>query len=137
MMYLKRAFSAWMAVCSWVRSRLKTPEIEVPVISQSDLQHLLRCASTPPQLIDVRGATAYKSSRIPGALHLPLDEIERAPYVADQRVPTIVYCVRGITSEQAARYLMTVGFESVWHLEGGFSAWTGEVENEFSPLVRK
>lgn len=44
-------------------------------------------------LVDSRGGPAWRQGHIPGALHLPTDEIpERAPHLLDPAVPLVTYC---------------------------------------------
>ncbi len=37
--------------------------------------------------------------------------------------PVIVCCYHGISSQQAAQFLIHQGFEEVYSLDGGFEAW--------------
>lgn len=48
-------------------------------------------------LVDVLGEPYYKHSHLPGAINLPLEEIERAPDVLpDRDAEIVVYCMSPI-----------------------------------------
>ena len=42
----------------------------------------------------------------------------------DFSTPVIVCCYHGISSQQAAQFLIHQGFEEVYSLDGGFAAWS-------------
>ena len=55
---------------------------------------------------------------------IPIDEIEGRLDAFPQRDSKIVvYCRSGVTSAQAARELVRLGYSNVWNLEGGMIAW--------------
>ena len=45
----------------------------------------------PPTVIDVRGAEGYRAGQIPGAIHLPGDEIERSLDQIPKDRPVVTY----------------------------------------------
>ena len=48
-------------------------------------------------LVDVLGAEYFRHSHLPGAINLPLEEIERAPQVLpDRGARIVVYCMSPI-----------------------------------------
>lgn len=76
--------------------------------------------------VDTREATSYGRARIPGAVNLPLDEIEgRLAELHMLPGAPILYCRGGDKTKELADKLseggMPVGF-----LEGGFLAWEAE-----------
>jgi thioredoxin 1/putative thioredoxin len=76
--------------------------------------------------VDTREATSYGRARIPGAVNLPLDEIEgRLAELHMLPGAPILYCRSGDKTKELADKLseggMPVGF-----LEGGFLAWEAE-----------
>jgi len=42
----------------------------------------------------------------------------------DKSAKVLVYCRSGVESAQAAQTLLTLGYTSVWNLDGGMNAWT-------------
>jgi thiosulfate sulfurtransferase len=46
--------------------------------------------------------------------------------------PVIVCCYHGISSQQAAQFLIHQGFEEVYSLDGGFEAWRKDQPFEVS-----
>ncbi|TAH39343.1 MAG: MBL fold metallo-hydrolase [Planctomycetota bacterium] len=77
----------------------------------------------PPVVVDVRGPGERASSRIPGSLHLPLDQLRsRAAEVPrDRRV--VLHCASGYRSMIAASLLEPAGLADLADLDGGMEAW--------------
>lgn len=76
-------------------------------------------------IIDVREDDEWQDKHIPGALHIPLAQLnsrlaELAPY---KNKPIITQCQRGGRSKQAQTLLKAAGFNDVYNLEGGLVAW--------------
>jgi len=77
-------------------------------------------------ILDVRTPGETRSGIIPGALLIPVDELEaRAKELPRDSRPKLIYCAAGGRSAAACEYLSQQGFESLYNLEGGFSAWNG------------
>ena len=77
--------------------------------------------------LDVREDNEYNEGHILNALHIPsglveqrLDELE--PYKTQA---LIVYCRTGQRSAQASAALRKQGFERIYKLSGGMTAWRG------------
>jgi hydroxyacylglutathione hydrolase len=74
-------------------------------------------------LLDVRGASEYAESHIPGAHHrhmaAVLDHLSELP----RETPLIVQCGAGIRSQVVASLLQRAGFTNVLNLGGGIDAW--------------
>ncbi|MFE0509127.1 rhodanese-like domain-containing protein [Streptomyces sp. NPDC058964] len=76
-------------------------------------------------VIDVRTPGEYAGGHIPGALNIPLDQLERAlPDIrtAAQRADVLVVCASGARSENACRILAENGVHTAT-LAGGTGAW--------------
>lgn len=76
-------------------------------------------------VVDMRGALAFKSSRIPGSINLPSDALEDlsdwgVPFSNGQRV--LFVCPTGDQSRRFAAYYKGRGVDCA-SLEGGFVAW--------------
>ena len=80
-------------------------------------------------VIDVRGARAYEEEHIPGAISVPLDELEEdVPDDLAQSLaqPIVVYCGDGVTiGPKATSLLNQAGFAQAVNLRPGMSGWTG------------
>lgn len=74
-------------------------------------------------LLDVREPEEYVMRRIPGAVNIPLPELEeRIGEIPDDK-PIVVVCEHGIRSVIAARMLVEMGYSGVYNLLGGTSEW--------------
>ena len=99
---------------------LKRPDINAGVHTYKNTANAV--------LLDVRTREEYAQGHIPESRSLPLQEIETAQSVIqDRSTPLFVYCYSGARSAQAAAYLNRMGYTSVQNL-GGIAAYTGEVE---------
>jgi rhodanese-related sulfurtransferase len=74
------------------------------------------------QIVDVRQEHEWRSGRITGATHIPLDALpERSGEIARDR-PVIFQCRTGVRSAMAAEVMRASGVEAL-NLEGGLEAW--------------
>ncbi|MDH3531545.1 MAG: rhodanese-like domain-containing protein [Gammaproteobacteria bacterium] len=77
-------------------------------------------------VLDLRNAEAFGRGHIVNARNIPADELD----VTSNKIaslknrPIVTVCDAGITSTKAADSLRKSGFESVYGLKGGMSAWT-------------
>jgi len=86
-------------------------------------------AERPPesyQLIDVRQPKEYAEHHIPGALLMPLREVNARIHELDPGMETIVYCRSGVRSHSACQQLKGLSFEKVFNLTGGILQWSGQ-----------
>ena len=80
-------------------------------------------------VIDVRTPQETAQGILPGAVLIPVDELEaRLNEVPKVAGPTLIYCAGGARSAAACEFLSNEGYDSLHNLEGGFSSWTGAVE---------
>jgi NADPH-dependent 2,4-dienoyl-CoA reductase/sulfur reductase-like enzyme/rhodanese-related sulfurtransferase len=79
-------------------------------------------------LVDCREPDEWAQGRIPGATLLPLGQIDQRAHELDADAETVVYCKRGGRSASGYRKLKRAGLKHVRYLEGGTTAWTGEIE---------
>jgi len=73
-------------------------------------------------LLDVRENGEWKSGHAPGAIHVPLGDIDKAPRRLKQGRPVVVMCASGVRSRTAARHLRSLGYDAA-SLSGGMAAW--------------
>lgn len=76
-------------------------------------------------LIDVREPKEYAVSHIPGALLIPLKEVEIKALSLDTDKEVIFYCRSGRRSKIAAEFVDSIGlpFKRILNLSGGILAW--------------
>ena len=79
------------------------------------------------RVLDVRTQHETMSGMIPGALHIPVDDLPaRAEELPRDHATTLVYCAMGVRSAAACQYLTEQGYDSLVNLDGGFSSWSGD-----------
>ncbi len=80
------------------------------------------------RIIDVRELDEYASEHIPGALNLPLSQLEaRAVELSnDLNAPLVIVCRSGGRSRNACEYLTAIGYTDLANLQGGTMAWAME-----------
>lgn len=73
--------------------------------------------------LDIRDPASFSAGHISRAR--PLDNDTVGDFIAhtDKAAPVVVCCYHGNSSQQAAAYLMSQGFETVYSLNGGFEEW--------------
>ncbi|MGW2936283.1 rhodanese-like domain-containing protein [Streptomyces sp. NPDC001156] len=79
-------------------------------------------------VIDVRSPGEYAGGHLPGALNIPLDQLDRAlPDIrtVSERRGILVVCASGARSENACRILAGRGIDTAT-LAGGTSAWAAQ-----------
>lgn len=78
------------------------------------------------QLLDVRTAGEYQSGHLKNSLQADWNNqeqfLDRIKYL-DKSKPLLVYCASGVRSGNAAQYLTSNGFKTVFNLKGGLNAW--------------
>ncbi|WP_026531433.1 rhodanese-like domain-containing protein [Arthrobacter sp. H41] len=74
------------------------------------------------QILDVRESVEVAEGMIPGALHIPMDELHARLNELDPAVPVIAVCRSGNRSGTAAEALNQAGFTAST-MTGGMIAW--------------
>jgi rhodanese-related sulfurtransferase len=75
------------------------------------------------QFVDVRRPAEYANGHAAGTVSIPLDRLSREIDQLDPTVPTYVICQSGYRSSLGASILENAGFEKVYNVTGGTSAW--------------
>lgn len=74
-------------------------------------------------LVDVRTPLEFSEGHVPGALNIPLEELERRlAELGDGRRAIVLYCRSGRRSADAARRLRARGYQDVHDL-GAMANW--------------
>jgi rhodanese-related sulfurtransferase len=106
-------------LASWIYEGLtKIMGVWSPPIPVEQAKELL---GTGAHLIDVRSPADFSKKHIPGAINIPLGELDQhLDEIRDQ--PVVVYCQRGVLSQIATRTLKGKGLKEVYNL-GGIARW--------------
>ncbi len=78
-------------------------------------------------ILDVRQPEEYRSGHLPGAVFIPLPDLINKVGELDHAKPIIAYCRSGNRSRAAAAFLLSYGFSKVYSMDGGITAWNGQV----------
>ncbi|QHW29577.1 hypothetical protein GZH47_01155 [Paenibacillus rhizovicinus] len=81
-------------------------------------------------IIDVREPAEYAFCRIPGAMSVPLGDLEGRIDELDPSQEYVLVCRSGNRSDIACHYLMENGFMQVINAVQGMNEWTGEIEKD-------
>jgi membrane protein DedA with SNARE-associated domain/rhodanese-related sulfurtransferase len=117
--------AAYIAYKWWERSRFYKL-LRMARISVADLYALIQ-AGAKPIVVDVRSFTARELEPrwIPGALHVPLQDVANHVKDLPRDREIILYCTcpSEATAARVAKILMNHGFKRVRPLYGGLDAW--------------
>ena len=73
-------------------------------------------------LIDVRSPTEFQSGHLPGAINIPVNQMDARIAEIPSGRPVVLYCASGMRSEAAAGKLRRAGRTEVFNL-GAMSRW--------------
>lgn len=93
------------------------PRAELGLLTPAELH------AHPIDVLDVRRAAEFESGHVPGAVHLPLHELEQRVAEAGSDRPLAVICAGGYRSSIAASLLARHGFTRLFSVTGGTGAW--------------
>ncbi|MCY0892883.1 MAG: rhodanese-like domain-containing protein [Acidibacillus sp.] len=79
------------------------------------------------QIIDVREPYEYNSGHIPGAISIPLGQLQERHSEIDKNSEAVIVCLSGGRSSSACNFLQSAGFKNIYNLMGGMSGWDGDV----------
>lgn len=79
-------------------------------------------------VLDVRTAAEFEGGHVPGAIHIPYDQVgARSAELGAKGKPVLLYCRTGRRSGIAAAELVRQGFTAVYDFKA-ISDWPGPVE---------
>jgi membrane protein DedA with SNARE-associated domain/rhodanese-related sulfurtransferase len=117
--------AGYIAFKWWERRRFYAL-LDMARINVDELYERMQSVAAPV-VVDVRSSTArdLERRRIPGALHLPVQEVEQHVRSLPRDREIILYCTcpNEASAAQAARVLLRNGFKEVRPLRGGLDAW--------------
>jgi rhodanese-related sulfurtransferase len=119
------ALAAYVGFKWWERVRFYK-SLRMARIGVGELYELVQ-AGAEPIIVDVRSSTAraLEPRWIPGALHVPLEEVAKHIKDLPRDRDIVLYCAcpSEASAARVARVLMNHGFKKVRPLHGGLEAW--------------
>jgi membrane protein DedA with SNARE-associated domain/rhodanese-related sulfurtransferase len=110
----------------WWERRRFYKELRMARISVAELYALME-AGERPTVVDVRSPTArtLEPRWIPGAIHVPVDDVGRhiADLPRDRKIIVYCTCPSEASAARVAKALINHGFKEVRPLYGGLDAW--------------
>lgn len=107
-------------------------QMEIQEMSVKELKQLLDSGADDFILVDVRNPNEYEIAKIPGAVLVPLPDIEKGEGVTKIKEMLnghrlIAHCKMGGRSAKALGILKEQGIEGI-NVKGGITAWSREVD---------
>ena len=101
------------------------PAAEAPkaTITDIDWNKALEMSRAGAVLIDVRTPAEVAEGMAPGAINIPLQEIEQRLSEFPKDKDLLIYCRSGKRSMAASNFLIENGYDKVFNVVGGFLAF--------------
>jgi rhodanese-related sulfurtransferase len=93
-----------------------------PDMTSVELQERLESGNAP-MVVDLRAPVEFKIAHIPGAVNIPVTELEKRLDEVRSDSGVLIYCINGARTLQAEPLLYTNGILNVYHLDGSLQAW--------------
>lgn len=97
--------------------------------TQVSANDAVRLINNGAVVIDVRPAAQYEKGHIVDARNIELSRIESDPAAAVKKPknkPLLLVCDNGLGASKAAKLLRKAGYDGVFSLKSGLSAWRAE-----------
>ena len=97
----------------------------------SEIEFARKMQKRKTVVLDVRTPDEYKEGHIKNAINYNvLDSLAFEKQIATlpQNKKYLLYCRGGVRSGKALVMMQQKGFKHLYHLSGGISGWTGEIE---------
>ena len=91
------------------------------LVSSKDAKKMIR-TGTIKKVIDVRTIAEYRAGHYKGAVHIPVNKINRKTTTELPKKGLLVYCNTGQRARFAAEKLEDLGFEDVYYIAGHYSS---------------
>ncbi|MDH5544522.1 MAG: rhodanese-like domain-containing protein [Gammaproteobacteria bacterium] len=94
-------------------------------VNHIGINEAVRLINNEAHVLDVRLENEFKQAHLQNASHIPVGALESRARELDKlkQQAIIVYCQSGNRSVRGAQILKKHGFEQVYNLRGGISAW--------------
>lgn len=114
---------AALALCMFLACAAAASAAGVTMMTREELKAL---QDSRPIILDVRPSMAwtFSGSKIKGAVREDPSKVEswEQKYPKDSQI--VLYCQTDVTSSGVARQLASAGFQRIYVLRGGWSAWS-------------
>ena len=89
-------------------------------------QQAVQLINADAVVLDVRGVDAFAGGHIVNAKNIPFDELEANSTKLEKlkSKAVVAVCQNGMTSTKTVNELQKLGFENVYGLKGGMTAWS-------------
>jgi len=88
------------------------------MISLEDAEDILKDENS--LIFDIRDEVSYNDSHYSNAVHLNNQNFNKIVEQTDREKTVLVYCYKGISSQNVAQHLCNLGFKNVYSLNGGY-----------------
>jgi phage shock protein E len=93
----------------------------IKTLSPREIHDLM--ASTAVTLVDVREPKEHRAERIPGAINIPLSQLQAQAGRIPRDKPVVLHCLSGGRSKTALELCARMDLPVDTHMGGGISAW--------------
>jgi rhodanese-related sulfurtransferase len=116
----RRLLAGLLLVCLAVQT--SADDLLSPGMEPARLMELLD-SEQAPLVVDLRAPVEYRIAHIPGAINIPLDDLEAR--IDELRNPNgvLIYCLNGARTRQAEPILYAHNVENIYHLKGTLQTW--------------
>ena len=80
------------------------------------------------KILDIRDEQSFQEGHIPDAIHLNSGNIDEVINSNDPDYNILIYCYKGISSQNAAQHFCELGFKNVFSLIGGYTEFLNRTE---------
>lgn len=139
--WLRRAtlMLAAALICAGCETGVKTSDRNLSIMHYEELTALLEAGRTRPLLIDVRKPQEYAKGHIPGAVNIPVLDLQPNDPRLGEATHIVVYS-DGWTPRRndrlswaAAKKLLAMGYVGIHDYRGGIDSWTRHGRSLISP----
>lgn len=74
-------------------------------------------------IADIRDAMSYQAGHISGATRVDNDNLQDYMTATSKDAPLLVCCYHGNSSQGAADFFASQGYQEVYSLDGGYEMW--------------
>ena len=97
-------------------------------ISVSELKERLDTRGHNFVLLDVREPWELQICSLPDSVEIPMGQVPARLDEIEPQQDVVIICHHGIRSQQIAYYLQSAGYENLYNLRGGISAWSHKID---------
>jgi molybdopterin/thiamine biosynthesis adenylyltransferase/rhodanese-related sulfurtransferase len=113
--------------CGIPQANAQAQANEVPEITVQELKDRMENGAEKVSVLDVREPHEYEVANI-GARLIPLGELPERLVELDRDENFAVHCKTGGRSARAVKLMQEAGFQKVYNVKGGITAWSDEID---------